>query len=226
MRILLIEDNNDIAARIMDGFRNLEHQLERAFDGKEGLFLATTESFDVLLVESNLPHTDGSTLIKTLRSANIDTPVLIMTAQQQLDDRIAGLKNAGDDYLIRPFAFVELQARLESLWRRHQQAFNQQTLLSVADLEVDLSDRKVSRAGQSISLGSREFRLLAYLLKHKGQLVTPSMILESVWDASFATKTNVIDQYVSRLRLKIDKGFSRPILNTMQGAGYMIKDDD
>lgn len=224
MKVLIIEDDREVSDYIAKGLKEAGHLALQAFDGKEGLFLATTESFDVLLVDRMLPFMDGLAIIKNLRGTGDDTPVLVLSALGDVDDRVKGLNSGGDDYLVKPFAFVELQARLDALARRRQGGAVTETQLTVADLSVDLLARKVTRAGQSIHLQSREFRLLEYLIKHKGQVVTRTMLLENVWDYHFDPQTNVIDVHISRLRNKIDKGFTVPVLKTVRGAGYMVDD--
>ena len=225
MRILIIEDDKEVSDYIAKGLKEAGHTIDQSFDGKDGLFLATTENYDVLLVDRMLPFLDGLTIIKTIRASENHTPVLILSALGDVDDRVKGLKHGGDDYLVKPFAFVELQARIEAISRRKNNNFEQSTCLTVADLEVDLLARKVKRGQHCISLQSREFRLLEYLIKHKGQVVTRTMLLENVWDYRFDPQTNVIDVHISRLRSKIDKGFDRPVLKTIRGAGYMIDEE-
>ncbi len=226
MRILVIEDDKEVSDYIAKGLKESGHLAEQSFDGKDGLFLATSESYDVLLIDRMLPFLDGLTIIKTLRGAGNDTPVIVLSALGDVDDRVKGLKAGGDDYLVKPFAFVELQARIDALHRRRQPHFDDSTNLTVGDLSVNLLSRKVSRANQIINLQAREFRLLEYLLKHKGQVVTRTMLLENVWDYHFDPQTNVIDVHISRLRSKIDKNFDCPLLKTVRGAGYMIHSGD
>ena len=225
MRILVIEDDKDISDYIAKGLTEAGHVIDQAFEGKEGLFLATTEQYDVLLVDRMLPFIDGLTIIKTIRASEINTPVLILSALGDVDDRVLGLKSGGDDYLVKPFAFVELQARIDALSRRNEKGLNEETHLVAGDLKLDLLARKVSRDQQTITLQSREFRLLEYLMKHKGQVVTRTMLLENVWDYRFDPQTNVIDVHISRLRNKIDKNFQQPLLKTIRGSGYMIDDE-
>ncbi len=225
MRILVIEDDKDVSDYIAKGLTEAGHVIDQAFEGKEGLFLATTEQYDVLLVDRMLPFLDGLTIIKTIRASEINTPVLILSALGDVDDRVLGLKSGGDDYLVKPFAFVELQARIDALSRRNEKGLNEETHLAVGDLKLDLLARKVSRDQQTITLQSREFRLLEYLMKHKGQVVTRTMLLENVWDYRFDPQTNVIDVHISRLRNKIDKNFQQPLLKTIRGSGYMIDDE-
>jgi two-component system OmpR family response regulator len=197
--------------------------VDHAADGKDGLLLATTEKYDALVVDRMLPGVDGLTVIRTLRASANSTPVLILSALGEVDDRVKGLKAGGDDYLVKPFAFSELLARLEALARRAStSADSEPTTLRAADLEMDLLRREVRRAGKPIDLQPREFQLLEFLLRHAGQVVTRTMLLEGVWDYHFDPQTNVIDVHISRLRAKIDKGFDRPLLHTVRGAGYRL----
>jgi two-component system OmpR family response regulator len=197
--------------------------VDHAANGKDGLFLATTESYDALVIDRMLPGIDGLTVIRTLRASANTTPVLILSALGEVDDRVKGLKAGGDDYLVKPFAFSELLARLEALARRAKTGGDApSTLLKAADLEMDLLRREVRRGGKPIDLQPREFQLLEFLLRHAGQVVTRTMLLEGVWDYHFDPQTNVIDVHISRLRSKIDKGFDRPLLHTVRGAGYRL----
>ena len=223
MRVLLIEDDASVAEYIVKGLRESGYQVEHAADGKTGLVKATTEQYEALIVDRMLPHVDGLTIIQTLRASNDSTPALILSALGEVDDRVKGLKAGGDDYLVKPFAFAELLARIEVILRR-QEAGSAVTRLKVADLEMDLLAHKVSRAGQPFNLQPREYKLLEYLMRHAGQVVTRTMLLENVWDYHFDPQTNVIDVHISRLRQKIDKGFDKPLLNTVRGAGYMLDD--
>ncbi|MBQ0797149.1 MULTISPECIES: response regulator transcription factor [Spongiibacteraceae] len=223
MRVLLIEDDASVAEYIVKGLRESGYQVEHAADGKTGLVKATTEQYDALIVDRMLPHVDGLTIIQTLRASNDSTPALILSALGEVDDRVKGLKAGGDDYLVKPFAFAELLARIEVILRR-QEAGSAVTRLKVADLEMDLLAHKVTRAGQPFNLQPREYKLLEYLMRHAGQVVTRTMLLENVWDYHFDPQTNVIDVHISRLRQKIDKGFDKPLLNTVRGAGYMLDD--
>jgi len=226
MRILIIEDDKEVSAYLAKGLKEGGHLTEQAFDGKEGLFLATSCAYDILIVDRMLPFIDGLTIVKTIRGVGNDTPVLILSALGDVDDKVKGLQSGGDDYLVKPFAFVELQARIDALYRRRQNNSIDVTHLSVDDLELDLLARKVCRAGENIVLQAREFRLLEYLLRNKGQVVTRTMLLENVWDYHFDPQTNVIDVHISRLRNKIDKGFEHSLLKTVRGAGYMIECND
>jgi two-component system OmpR family response regulator len=223
VRILVIEDDKDVASFIKSGLAQAGCNVDHAANGRDGLFLATTESYDALVVDRMLPGVDGLTVIRTLRASANTTPVLILSALGEVDDRVKGLKAGGDDYLVKPFAFSELLARLEALARRARSgAETQSTTLKVADLEMDLLRREVRRAGKPIDLQPREFQLLEFLLRNAGQVVTRTMLLEGVWDYHFDPQTNVIDVHISRLRSKIDKGFDRPLLHTVRGAGYRL----
>jgi two-component system OmpR family response regulator len=222
---LVIEDDRDVASFIGRGLEQAGCNVDHADNGKDGLFLATTESYDALVVDRMLPGVDGLTLIRTLRASQNTTPVLILSALGEVDDRVKGLKAGGDDYLVKPFAFSELLARLEALDRRAKSGGDAPaTVLRVADLEMDLLRRDVRRGGESIELQPREFQLLEFLMRHAGQVVTRTMLLEGVWDYHFDPQTNVIDVHVSRLRSKIDRGFERPLLHTVRGVGYRLGD--
>lgn len=223
MRILVIEDDKDVASFIRNGLAQAGCNVDHAANGKDGLFLATTESYDALVVDRMLPGIDGLTVIRTLRASANTTPILILSALGEVDDRVKGLKAGGDDYLVKPFAFSELLARLEALSRRAKTGSDApSTVLRAGDLEMDLLRREVRRAGKPIDLQPREFQLLEFLLRHVGQVVTRTMLLEGVWDYHFDPQTNVIDVHISRLRSKIDKGFERPLLHTVRGAGYRL----
>jgi two-component system OmpR family response regulator len=225
MRILVVEDDKDVAAFVTKGLREVGHTVEHVGTGRDGLFLAATESFDAVILDRMLPGgADGLSVVETLRAQNNRTPVLILSALAQVDDRVRGLKAGGDDYLTKPFAFSELVARVEALSRRSKSE-GPTTRLNCADLEMDLLSRTVRRSGQRIDLQPREFRLLEYLMRHQGQVVTRTMLLEGVWDYHFDPQTNVIDVHVSRLRQKIDKPFPVPLIHTVRSAGYVMRDD-
>ncbi len=225
VRLLVIEDDQAVSSYITKGMKEAGHTIDTADNGKDGLFLATTEDYDAMIVDRMLPELDGLTIIKTIRGAGNTTPALILSALGEVDDRVKGLRSGGDDYLVKPFAFAELLARIEILSRRQgRQGQQGDTQLFAGDLELDLLSRKVIRDGKSIDLQSREFQLLEYMLKHKGQVVTRTMLLEHVWDYHFDPQTNVIDVHISRLRSKIDKGFETKIIRTVRGAGYIIED--
>jgi two-component system, OmpR family, response regulator len=223
MRILVVEDDREAAAYLRKALREAGHGCDVAHDGEEGFALALDGEFDVFVVDRMLPKRDGLSLVSELRKRGVRTPVLILSALGQVDDRVTGLRAGGDDYLAKPYAFSELLARIEALARRvAPQAAD--TVYKTGDLELDRLAHRVTRAGQEIPLQPREFRLLEYLMRHAGQVVTRTMLLENVWDYHFDPQTNVIDVHVSRLRSKIDKGFDRQLLHTVRGAGYMIRD--
>ena len=224
MRILIIEDDQEAAAYLVKAFREAGHAAEHAADGLEGYALARDGDYDVLIVDRMLPKLDGLSLIGGLREQKVETPVLILSALGQVDDRVKGLRAGGDDYLAKPYAFSELLARVEVLARRRGAPSGEPTLYRVGDLELDRLAHEVRRAGKEISLQPREFRLLEYLMKHAGKVVTRTMLLENVWDYHFDPQTNVIDVHVSRLRGKIEKGRDAQLLHTIRGAGYMIRD--
>ena len=225
MRILVVEDDTDVSRYIKRGLTEAGHVVDVAESGTDGLAMAREERFDVLIVDRMLPGMDGITLIETLRRDNRKVPVLILSALGELGDRVVGLRAGGDDYLPKPFAFEELLARVEALARRNYQGAVE-TQLKVADLEMDVLSRKVRRQGQTINLQPREFRLLEYLMRHSEQVVTRTMLLENVWDYHFDPQTNVIDVHVSRLRSKIDRDFDIPLLQTVRGAGYMLREPE
>jgi two-component system OmpR family response regulator len=222
VRILVIEDDIAVAKYIGKGLDEFGYSVDVATDGKEGLFLATSESYDALVVDRMLPQVDGLTVVQTLRASNKSVPVLFLSALGEVDDRIRGLEAGGDDYLTKPFAFSELKARLDALIRRSKSVDSPVTQLIVEDLVMDLLSRSVARNDEAIDLQPREFRLLEYLMQHAGQAVTRTMLLEHVWDYHFDPQTNVIDVHISRLRAKIDKGFDKSLLQTVRGVGYRL----
>jgi two-component system OmpR family response regulator len=224
MKILIVEDDLDAASYLVKAFREAGHTTEHASDGNSGLFLAIENTHDVMIIDRMLPKRDGLSLISELRKRGVHTPVLILSALGQVDDRVTGLRAGGDDYLPKPYSFTELLARAEVLGRRRGSP-EQDMVYRVGDLELDRLSHNVRRGGREILLQPREFRLLEYLMKYAGQVVTRTMLLENVWDYHFDPQTNVIDVHVSRLRSKIEKDFDRPLLRTVRGAGYMIKDD-
>ena len=223
MRLLVVEDDREAASYLRKAFREAGHVCEVAADGEEGLALALDEQFDVFVIDRMLPKRDGLSLISEIRKRGVSTPVLILSALGQVDDRVTGLRAGGDDYLAKPYAFSELLARIESLARRVAPQ-SADTVYRVGDLELDRLSHTVTRAGKEIPLQPREFRLLEYLMRHAGHVVTRTMLLENVWDYHFDPQTNVIDVHVSRLRSKIDKGHDRQLLHTVRGTGYMIRD--
>ncbi|NTF41369.1 winged helix-turn-helix domain-containing protein [Rhizobium rhizogenes] len=224
MKILIIEDDLEAAAYLTKAFREAGIVADHASDGESGLFMGTENTYDVAIIDRMLPRRDGLSVISELRRKGVHTPVLILSALGQVDDRVTGLRAGGDDYLPKPYAFSELLARVEVLGRRKGTP-EQDVLYRVGDLELDRLSHEVRRAGREIPLQPREFRLLEYLMKNAGQVVTRTMLLENVWDYHFDPQTNVIDVHVSRLRSKIEKDFSQPLLKTIRGAGYMIKDE-
>lgn len=223
MNILIVEDDRQTASFIQKGLVEAGYIVDHAANGEDGLHLALTGNYDALIVDRMLPKRDGLSLIQHLRSTGMQTPVLILSALGEVDNRVDGLRAGGDDYLVKPYAFSELLARLQALLRRVQPQ-QEQTLLKVRDLEMDLLKRRVTRAGTVISLQPREFNLLEYFMRHAGQVVTRTMLLEKVWDYHFDPQTNVIDVHVSRLRSKVDKDFDVPLLHTIRGAGYLLHD--
>jgi two-component system OmpR family response regulator len=222
MRLLVIEDDRDAASWLIKGLTEAGHIADLATNGEDGLSLARERLHDVLIVDRMLPKLDGLALIKQLREENVRTPVLILSALGDVDEKVRGLRAGGDDYLGKPYSFAELLARIEGLMRRHT-AQPQSTRLCVRDLEMDLLARTVTRAGKPITLQPREFKLLEFLMRNAGHVVTRTMLLENVWDYHFDPQTNVIDVHISRLRTKIDKEFGEPMLQTVRGAGYMIR---
>ena len=222
MRILLVEDDSHTAGFIAKGLREDGHNADLAENGKDGLFLATTEPYDAIVLDRMLPQLDGMTVLRTLRGAGNRTPVLLLTALGDVDHRVEGLRAGADDYLVKPFAYSELSARLDSLVRRGGSGGSEPTRLHVDDLELDLLKREAVRGGRTIELQPREFRLLEYLMRQAGRVVTRTMLLEGVWDYHFDPQTNVIDVHISRLRQKIDQGFPTPLLHTVRGAGYRL----
>ena len=224
MRILIIEDDRDAAAYLVKAFREAGHVVDHAADGVTGYDLAHEGGYDVAVVDRMLPKMDGLSLITALRAQGNETPVLILSALGQVDDRVKGLRAGGDDYLAKPYAFSELLARMEALARRRPKGAPEDTVYRIADLVLDRLSHKVTRAGEEIVLQPREFRLLEYLMQNAGKVVTSTMLLEHVWDYHFDPQTNVIDVHVSRLRAKIDRDFASSLLHTVRGAGYMIRD--
>lgn len=223
MKLLLIEDDATTAAYVARGLREEGHVVDHLTDGREALAQAMREGYDVLIVDRMLPGLDGLSLVRALRSAKVTTPALFLTAMGGVDDRIEGLRAGGDDYLVKPFAFGELSARIDVLGRRSAQPVVE-TVLKAGDLTMDLIARKVTRAGREIELLPREFTLLEHLLRRKGRVQTRTMLLESVWDLSFDPQTNVVETHISRLRAKVDKPFGRELIRTVRGAGYKIED--
>ena len=223
MRVLVIEDDLEMAGYIRKGLSESGHVVDVAATGPEGLARALGGAYDTIIVDRMLPGLDGLTLIQRLRNEGVRTPVLVLSALGKVDDRVTGLKAGGDDYLVKPFAFSELLARLDVLVRRTGAEDKVVTNLRVADLEMDLLARRVMRAGRTIDIQHREFQLLEYLMRHADRVVTRTMLLEAVWEYHFDPQTNVIDVHISRLRAKIDKDFDRPLLHTVRGVGYSLR---
>ncbi|MEI7932715.1 MAG: response regulator transcription factor [Alphaproteobacteria bacterium] len=220
-RVLLVEDDPETSDYICNGLRQEGYTVEHTTDGRDGLYLATTSSFDAIVMDRMIPGLDGVSVIKALRAAGVGTPIIILSALAHLDERVKGLRAGGDDYLTKPFGFSELSARLDNLIRRGS-ASPQETALDCGDLRLDLLTRRVTRAGKAIDLLPRELKLLEYLMRHKDRVVTRTMLLEAVWDYRFDTHTSLIDTHISRLRRKIDDGFATPILHTIRGSGYRL----
>jgi two-component system, OmpR family, response regulator len=225
MKILLIEDDAETANYVAAGLREHGHVVDVAANGRDGLFHASEGRYDLLIVDRMLPGLDGLAIVKTLRGVGVPTPALFLTTLAGVEDRVEGLNAGGDDYLTKPFAFSELLARVHALARRPRVA-TEPTVLCVADLELDLLKRRATRAGQPIELLPIELRLLEYLLRHVGQTITRTMLLEHVWDFHFDPKTNVVETNISRLRAKIDKPFARELIHTVRGSGYRLDADD
>ncbi len=221
MHVLVIEDDGETAVQLTEALHRVGHQVDHTADGPAGLAQAQAGTYDVLVVDRMLPTLDGLGVIERLRAAGVRTPVLILSALNAVDQRVQGLRAGGDDYLCKPFAFDELLARLEALVRRSRDPATP-IALEVADLEMDLLERTVTRAGQGIDLLPREFTILEYLMRHAGQVVTRTMLLENVWHYHFDPQTNVIDVHISRLRRKIDRDFPTPLLHTIRGTGYRL----
>ncbi len=226
MHLLLIEDDQEAAQFLLKGLRESGYTVDHSADGRDGLFQATEGRYDLIITDRMLPHMDGLALVKFLREQGVRTPVLVLSALGTVDERVQGLKAGGDDYLTKPFAFSELLARVEALLRRSAAPDAAPTRLKVCDLEMDLLSRQVMRGGREIDLTAREFKLLEFLLRHAGQVVTRTMLLESVWDLHFDPQTNLIDVHMSRLRQAVDRGFGKPLIHTVRGAGYLIRDED
>ena len=222
MKVLVIEDDIQTAAFIRKGLEEAGHVVDVAGTGRDGLFLAAGELYEIIITDRRLPGLDGLSIVKTIRGAGIKTPVLFVTTMTGVGDRIEGLEAGADDYLIKPFAFGELLARVNALARRPAMAASQ-TVLKVADLEMDLLARKVQRAGREIDLQPREFGLLEYLMRQAGKTVTRTMLLENVWNFHFDPNTNIVETHISRLRSKVDKGFATPLIETVRGSGYSLR---
>lgn len=223
MKILLVEDDERTASFVIKGLKQAGYSINHASDGEEGLHFAISESYDLLIIDLMLPKLDGLSLIGRLRQKKITTPVIILSAKNSVDDRVKGLQSGSDDYLVKPFAFSELLARVQALVRRSS-ANVETTTLAVSDLNLDMLRRKVFRADKEIILQAGEFQLLEYLMRNAGRVVSKTMIIEHVWDYNFDPETNVIETRICRLRDKIDKPFSKKLLHTIRGFGYVIED--
>lgn len=221
MKILLIEDDKESAKYLLKGLREQGYVVDHCINGKDGLFMATTERYDAMIIDRMIPEVDGLTIVQTLRASNNETPIILLTALDKVEERVKGLKAGADDYLAKPYSFSELQARIDTITRRKSSEKTSTTLIC-ADLEVDLLSRTVKRGGKLIDLQAREFSLLEYLMRNCGKVVTRTMLLENVWDYNFDPQTNVIDVHISRLRQKIDKGFDKSLIQTLRGSGYKI----
>ena len=226
MKVLIVDDNERVTQFVVKGLKESGHTVDHADNGRDGMFLAASEPYDVIIMDRMLPgEIDGLAIVEALRKSGKHTPILILSALSDVDERIRGLRSGGDDYLTKPFAFGELLARLDALSRRGQ-GEGAQTKLEVGDLRVDLLNRKVTRGVRSIVLQPREFKLLEYLMRHANQVVTRTMLLENVWDYHFDPQTNVVDVHISKLRQKIDADFERPLLRTVRNAGYTMTAQD
>lgn len=221
MKILIIEDDKESAKYLMKGLREQGYVVDHSLSGKDGLFMATSEKYDAMIIDRMVPEVDGLTIVQTLRASGNETPMIILTALDKVEERVKGLKSGADDYLAKPYSFTELLARLEAITRR-KSAEKAVTKLTCGELEMDLLTRTVKRAGKVIDLQAREFALLEYLMRNCGTVVTRTMLLEQVWDYNFDPQTNVIDVHISRLRNKIDKGFDKSMIQTLRGAGYKL----
>ena len=227
MHILIVEDDATARTHMIKALREAGHTVDAASDGIEGLHMASSTALDVAIVDRMLPKLDGLALIQSLRATGRKTPVLILSALGEVDDRITGLRAGGDDYLTKPYHLAELLARVDALGRRGDSSGSESiAMLRVADLELDRMTRRVTRAGKKIDLTAREFQLLEYLMRHSGQVVTRTMLLEGVWDYHFDPQTNVIDVHISRLRHAIDKDFTKALLHTVRGAGYSLREEE
>ncbi len=226
MKLLLVEDDAEGASYLKKALSEAGHTVDHAAGGREGLLLAASEPYDVIVLDRMLPQMDGLAILRTIRASAVKTPVLLLTALGGIDDRVEGLEAGGDDYLVKPFAIAELFARINALARRPPTTHEPQAVLTVADLCLDRLKRTVTRAGQRIELQPREFQLLEYLMRHAGRVVTRTMLLESVWDFHFDPRTNIVETHVSRLRSKVDRGRSAELIHTVRGAGYCLRAPD
>ena len=225
MKLLIVEDDKEAAGYLKRALSEAGHAVDYAAAGRDGLMLAVGETYDVIILDRMLPEIDGLAILRTMRASNVKTPVLLLTAQGGIDDRVEGLEAGGDDYLVKPFAFAELVARVNALARRPPTQ-EMPTELAVADLRLNLLKRTVTRGGRRIDLQPREFQLLEYMLRHAGRVVTRTMLLESVWDFHFDPKTNIVESHMSRLRGKVDRGHGCDLIHTVRGAGYILREPD
>ena len=225
MKLLLVEDDAETAAYLKRALTEAGHVVDQAREGRDGLLLAVGEPYDVIVLDRMLPQIDGLAILRTMRTSGVKTPVILLTALGGIDDRVEGLEAGGDDYLVKPFAFAELLARVNALARRPPPQ-EVPTTLRVADLEMNLLRRTVTRGGQRIELQPREFQLLEYLMRNAGRVVTRTMLLEAVWDFHFDPKTNIVETHISRLRAKLDRGNTRELIHTLRGAGYCLREPD
>jgi two-component system OmpR family response regulator len=223
-RVLVVEDDVDTADYVAKGLREAGFTVEHVADGRDGLYMASSSAFDAIVMDRMLPGMDGLSVVRALRAAGVETPILFLSALGQLDERVMGLKAGGDDYLTKPFGFSELHARIENLVRRRG-GKGPETTLRCGDLEMDLLSRKVARAGRPLDLLPREFKLLEYFLRNRDRVVTRTMLLEQVWDYRFDPHTSIIDTHISRLRKKLDEGFPKPLLHTLRGVGYRLSEE-
>ena len=227
MKVLLVEDDAEAATYLIKGLKESGYTVDHAKDGEEGLHIGSTGIYDIMIFDRMLPKMDGLTVLSTLRKKSINTPALILSALGNVDDKVKGLRAGGDDYITKPYSFIELTARLEALSRRNSVNQNQESMmLKVGDLVMDIRTRKVSRAGKNILLQAREFKLLEYLMRNAGSVVTRTMLLEGVWEYNFDPQTNIIDVHISRLRQKVDKGFDHSMIVTARGAGYILREEE
>ena len=225
MKLLVVEDDRETAAYLRKALSEAGHSVDHAAEGREGLFLAAGETYDVIVLDRMLPQLDGLAILRTLRASGLKTPVLLLTALGGIDDRVEGLESGGDDYLVKPFAIAELLARINALARRPP-AQEANAILQVADLRMDRLGRTVTRGGARIELQPREFQLLEYLMRHAGRVVTRTMLLESIWNFHFDPRTNIVETHMSRLRSKIDRGRRVELIHTVRGAGYCLREPD
>jgi two-component system OmpR family response regulator len=225
MKLLIVEDDKEAAAYLKRALQEVGHAVDTAHDGRDGLMLAAAEPYDVIVLDRMLPSLDGLAILRTVRASGVKTPVLLLTALDGIDDRVEGLEAGGDDYLVKPFAFAELLARVNALARRPPPQ-EVRTELVVGDLRIDLLKRTVIRAGRRVELQPREFQILEFLMRHAGRVVTRTMLLESVWDFHFDPRTNIVESHMSRLRGKVDRGHDRELIQTVRGAGYCVREPD